>query len=70
MESDGTPAKDFIYERNMLGGTTLHVRSAPTPACTASFALAEEIVDQAAADFGWGQGREKAAPLAPFWEAK
>jgi 2-hydroxyglutarate dehydrogenase len=23
---DGKPAKDFIYERNMLGGTTLHVR--------------------------------------------
>merc|ERR1711871_1292943 len=40
---DGTAAKDFIFERRMLGGTTLHVRSAPTPACTASLAIAEEV---------------------------
>eukprot|EP00035_Acanthoeca_spectabilis_P025747 m.459696 g.459696 ORF g.459696 m.459696 type:complete len:489 (+) comp21817_c0_seq1:206-1672(+) len=67
LDSDGKPASDFIYERKKLGGTTLHVRSAPTPACTASFALAEEIVDQAAADFDWGDGRAKPSITAPFW---
>ena len=45
---DGSPAADFIFERNMNQGTTLNVRNAPTPACTASFAIAEEVVDLAA----------------------
>ena len=65
---DGSMAIDFIYERNLLGGTTLHVRSAPTPACTAALALAEEIVDQASADFEWGAGRGKASEASPFWK--
>jgi 2-hydroxyglutarate dehydrogenase len=68
IEMDGKPAKDFIYERNMLEGTTLHVRSAPTPACTASLSLAEEIVDQASLDFGWGEGEAKVSPTSPFWK--
>ena len=68
IEMDGKPAKDFIYERNMLEGTTLHVRSAPTPACTASLSLAEEIVDQASLDFGWGEGEVKVSPTSPFWK--
>jgi 2-hydroxyglutarate dehydrogenase len=50
---DGSPASDFIFESNCLNGTTLNVRNAPTPACTASFAIAEEIVDRATSDFNW-----------------
>ena len=57
--ADGTAAKDYIFERNCLQGTTLNVRNAPSPACTASLAIAEHVVDTAAADFGW------AAPAAP-----
>lgn len=41
---DGTAAKDFIFERRKLGGSVLHVRSAPTPACTASLAIAQDSV--------------------------
>jgi 2-hydroxyglutarate dehydrogenase len=50
---DGTAAKDYIFERGCLQGTTLNVRNAPSPACTASLAIAEHVVDTAAADFGW-----------------
>jgi L-2-hydroxyglutarate oxidase LhgO len=53
-ENDGKAAKDYIFERQRLGGTTLHVRNAPSPACTASLAIAETIADIAAEDFGWG----------------
>ncbi|EDQ87294.1 uncharacterized protein MONBRDRAFT_27529 [Monosiga brevicollis MX1] len=52
-ESDGKASKDFIFERNCLSGTTLHVRSAPSPACTSSMAIAEYVADTAAQDFGW-----------------
>ena len=38
----------------VLDGTTLNVRNAPSPACTASLAIAETVVDIAASDFGWG----------------
>ena len=44
---------EFIFERNCLGGTTLHVRSTPSPACTSSMAIAEHVVEAAASDFGW-----------------
>jgi len=64
---DGSPAADFIFERNMNQGTTLNVRNAPTPACTASFAIAEEVVDLAAEDFGWGQGVPPVADGSVFY---
>ena len=50
---DGSAASDFIFERRLLGGTTLHVRNAPSPACTASMAIAEEVVNIAEQDFSW-----------------
>lgn len=65
---DGTSASDFIFERKMLGGRVLHVRSAPTPACTASFALAEDIVDLAADDFEWEAPVKKQNDLSVFFE--
>eukprot|EP00911_Craspedida_sp_UC1_P000053 UC1_evm1s43 len=68
-EDDGTPNQaDFIFERKALDGHALHVRSTPSPACTASMAIAEDVVALAAKDFGWGQGREKIADRSPFWE--
>jgi 2-hydroxyglutarate dehydrogenase len=65
---DGSTAKDFIFERKMLDGKVFAVRSAPTPACTASFALAEDIVDAAAEDFGWGSGVAKQNATSVFFE--
>jgi 2-hydroxyglutarate dehydrogenase len=41
-ESDGTAAADYILERNKLSGKVLNLRSAPSPACTASLAIAEQ----------------------------
>jgi 2-hydroxyglutarate dehydrogenase len=38
-----------------LDGTTMHVRNAPSPACTASLAIAEHVVDTASVDFGWSK---------------
>jgi 2-hydroxyglutarate dehydrogenase len=52
---DGKPAKDFMFERKALGGTTLHVRNAPSPAATASLAIAEHVVNIASEDFGWAE---------------
>lgn len=52
-EQDGKAAKDYIFERKVLDGTTLHVRNAPSPACTASLAIAETIASIAGEDFGW-----------------
>eukprot|EP00730_Choanoeca_flexa_P013034 TRINITY_DN4903_c0_g1_i1.p1 TRINITY_DN4903_c0_g1~~TRINITY_DN4903_c0_g1_i1.p1 ORF type:complete len:468 (+),score=98.17 TRINITY_DN4903_c0_g1_i1:79-1482(+) len=52
---DGTAANDFLFEHKCLGGTTLHVRSAPTPACTSSMAIADFIVQTAAKDFSWDE---------------
>jgi len=53
LSEEGKNVNDFIFESLALSGTTLHVRNAPSPACTASFSLAEEIVDKAASDFHW-----------------
>ncbi len=50
---DGTAAKDYLFERRMLQGTTLNIRNAPSPAATSSLAIAEHVVDAAEADFGW-----------------
>jgi len=67
-QDDGTPNQaDFVFERNQMEGTTLHVRSAPSPACTASMAIAEDVVALAAEDFGWGPGRSKRTPNSAFW---
>lgn len=52
-EEDGKAAKDYVFERKVLNGTTLNVRNAPSPACTASLAIAEQVVDIAEADFSW-----------------
>jgi len=51
-ENDGTAAKDYVFERKLLGGSMLAVRNAPSPACTASLAIAERVADIAEADFG------------------
>jgi 2-hydroxyglutarate dehydrogenase len=51
----GIAASDYILERKVLGGTTLNVRNAPSPACTASLAIAEMVTDTAAEDFGWSK---------------
>lgn len=34
-----------------MGGAVLNVRNAPSPACTASLAIAEQVVDVAETDF-------------------
>ncbi len=52
-EDTGKASAEFIFERRAFHGTTLHVRNAPSPACTASLAIAQEVVDQAEQDFGW-----------------
>lgn len=65
---DGSAAKDFILERKMLNGTTLNVRSAPTPACTASLAIAQEVVEMAAKDFDWGEGNVRKNKDSPFYD--
>jgi len=58
---DGTAAKDYIFERGLLGGRALAVRNAPSPACTASMAIAETVADIAAQEFGWGKPAAKRA---------
>ena len=52
-EADGTAAKDYIFERNCLGGTVLNVRNAPSPACTASLAIAEQVGAASGDASGW-----------------
>lgn len=58
-QEGGIAANDYILERKVLGGTTLNVRNAPSPACTASLAIAEMVVDTAAEDFNWAKGGNK-----------
>jgi len=50
---NGEPAKDYIFERKCVEGTTLNLRNAPTPAATSSMAIARELVDIAEVDFAW-----------------
>ncbi|EGD76287.1 L-2-hydroxyglutarate dehydrogenase [Salpingoeca rosetta] len=59
MTSDGNAASDFIFERACMNGKALHVRSAPSPACTSSMAIAEWIVDVAQTDFKWVSGERQ-----------
>jgi len=42
-----------VLERNVMGGSVLNVRNAPSPAATASFAIAEMVIDAAESDFKW-----------------
>eukprot|EP01068_Selenidium_serpulae_P011922 Selendium_serpulae@DN5746_c1_g1_i1.p1 len=49
---NGTAAVDFIYESNEAGNM-IHVRNAPSPACTASMAIAEHISSFSAKQFAW-----------------
>lgn len=59
-EDGGIAANDYILERKVMDGKILCVRNAPTPACTASLAIAEMLVDTATEDFGW-EGADKIA---------
>ncbi|ORZ15649.1 FAD dependent oxidoreductase [Absidia repens] len=52
-ENGGIAAQDFIIERNVMGGSILNVRNAPSPAATASLAIGEMIADAADEDFGF-----------------
>jgi 2-hydroxyglutarate dehydrogenase len=49
---DGRLVDDFVFSRT---GRTLHVRNAPSPAATASLAIARSIADQADTAFGLGR---------------
>ena len=61
---DGSAAKDYIFERGLLGGAALSLRNAPSPAATASLAIAERLVDLAEVDFGWGTKGTTGGPKA------
>ena len=50
---DGSAAKDYIFERKLLDGKVLSLRNAPSPAATASLAIAEKLVTLAEEDFAW-----------------
>ncbi|KAI7907832.1 FAD dependent oxidoreductase [Cokeromyces recurvatus] len=50
-ESGGKAAADFIVERQVLDGLVMNVRNAPSPACTAGFAIGEMIADCAEEDW-------------------
>ena len=47
MDSSGALVDDFIFDQGTgrLADRMLHVRNAPSPACTASLAIAEMVVD-------------------------
>eukprot|EP00026_Physarum_polycephalum_P000782 Phypoly_transcript_00783.p1 GENE.Phypoly_transcript_00783~~Phypoly_transcript_00783.p1 ORF type:complete len:474 (+),score=57.43 Phypoly_transcript_00783:121-1542(+) len=51
--NEGSALSDYVIERNVMGGSVLNVRNAPSPAATASFAIAEMVVDAAESDFKW-----------------
>ena len=48
---DGTLVDDFVFSRT---GRALHVRNAPSPAATASLAIARHVADRAEAELGVG----------------
>ena len=55
----GARAQREERARKCMGGRVLNVRNAPSPACTASLAIAENVVDIAAEDFGWQAAPKK-----------
>ncbi|KAI9310101.1 FAD dependent oxidoreductase-domain-containing protein [Dichotomocladium elegans] len=58
-EDGGIAANDYILERKVMDGKILCLRNAPSPACTASLAIAEMVADTAAEDFGWDQQQQQ-----------
>lgn len=40
-----------------MDGSVLNVRNAPSPAATASLAIAEMVADAAEEDFGWKRAK-------------
>ena len=48
MDSTGALVDDFIFDQGTgpLSSRMLHVRNAPSPACTASLAIAEMVADE------------------------
>jgi len=48
MNYEGNLVDDFIFDQGTgpLASRMLHVRNAPSPACTASLAIAEMVVDE------------------------
>jgi len=50
LNPDGKLVEDFVFD-TPEGGKVLHVRNAPSPACTSSLAIAKEIVDTAEKQF-------------------
>lgn len=57
-EKGGIAANDYILERKVMDGKILCVRNAPTPACTASLAIAEMLIDTATEDFEWQESEK------------
>ena len=56
MNNDGTFVDDFVFDApQSVNGKKrfLHVRNAPSPACTASLEIAQMIVDKAEEQFEW-----------------
>jgi len=53
MAEDGSLVDDFVFESLGPKGRMLHVRNAPSPAATSSFAIAKSICDRAAAEFSF-----------------
>ena len=47
---DGRLVDDFAFSAT---ARTLHIRNAPSPGATSSFAIAEHVVDRAETTFGW-----------------
>ncbi|KAH7294079.1 hypothetical protein KP509_28G055400 [Ceratopteris richardii] len=56
IDDDGKIIGDFLFEVGKAG-LVLNVRNAPSPACTASLAIATAIVDQAVNTFDWKNWR-------------
>jgi (S)-2-hydroxyglutarate dehydrogenase len=52
VRSDGTLVDDFLFAGS---ARVLHVKNAPSPGATASFAIAETIADRALASFDFGE---------------
>ncbi|OZJ06588.1 hypothetical protein BZG36_00624 [Bifiguratus adelaidae] len=52
---NGEAVTDYVLERKTLNGKVLNIRNAPSPACTASLAIAEIVTDAAQEDFNWSK---------------
>ena len=52
---DGKLVDDFVFDHGtgVMSSLMLHVRNAPSPAATASMAIAEVVADKAAETFSW-----------------